>query len=466
MLSSDSFVERSASVSSMRRMNVPSLPRASSQLKSAVRALPTWSWPVGLGAKRHPHSHDTLLQQGDRVRGDGFAAADGVDAFVGLALDAHAIDVNTKRAGEAGAHRVDRILDFWTLQDHGDVEVADLVAVLAHHRGGLPQQLDAVGVFPTRVRVGEVTADVAQPGGAEDCVRGGVARDVGIGMAERAAVRWECHAGDHQATSVHQPVQVVPRADAQRRRPHPLPRRGQIVGGGDFHVSRISVDDMHLVSRVFGEGGLVGAFGAGPPRGDRGGEHGPAKPLRRLREVHALARDRFRDHASGHTLHGIARLHGRDRRAVRAGRLDRSGNQIGAHERASRVMDEHHLGRCVDRVESIGHGVLPPGAPRHQAYIGWLLPRIARERNRHVHELERQDQDNLRYLWMLEECRGAVLQDRSAADVEHLFRPGRTKPSSGAARRDDGTYEHLELTSIPGSGLRIAACGARSALVP
>ena len=40
---SDSRVDRSASVSSMRRMNVPSWPRASSQLNSAVRALPTCS---------------------------------------------------------------------------------------------------------------------------------------------------------------------------------------------------------------------------------------------------------------------------------------------------------------------------------------------------------------------------------------------------------------------------------------
>ena len=38
---SDSLVDRSRSVSSMRRMNVPPCPRASSQLKSAVRALPT-----------------------------------------------------------------------------------------------------------------------------------------------------------------------------------------------------------------------------------------------------------------------------------------------------------------------------------------------------------------------------------------------------------------------------------------
>ena len=36
----------------MRRTNVPPWPRASSQLNSAVRALPTCRWPVGLGAKR------------------------------------------------------------------------------------------------------------------------------------------------------------------------------------------------------------------------------------------------------------------------------------------------------------------------------------------------------------------------------------------------------------------------------
>ena len=44
--------ERSRSVSSMRRMNVPPCLRAKSQLKSAVRALPMCRKPVGEGAKR------------------------------------------------------------------------------------------------------------------------------------------------------------------------------------------------------------------------------------------------------------------------------------------------------------------------------------------------------------------------------------------------------------------------------
>ena len=44
--------ERSASVSSMRRMNVPPWCRAKSQLNSAVRAPPTCRYPVGEGANR------------------------------------------------------------------------------------------------------------------------------------------------------------------------------------------------------------------------------------------------------------------------------------------------------------------------------------------------------------------------------------------------------------------------------
>ena len=47
-----SSVERSRSVSSTRRMNLPCMRRAYSQLNSAVRTPPMCSRPVGLGAKR------------------------------------------------------------------------------------------------------------------------------------------------------------------------------------------------------------------------------------------------------------------------------------------------------------------------------------------------------------------------------------------------------------------------------
>ena len=65
----------------MRRMNVPPAPRAISQLKSAVRALPTCSWPVGLGAnlrRMQMGSGRVILrrrEQRDGVHGDRLAGA-------------------------------------------------------------------------------------------------------------------------------------------------------------------------------------------------------------------------------------------------------------------------------------------------------------------------------------------------------------------------------------------------------
>ena len=52
MSSSNAGVDRATSVSSRRRMNVPPTCRAKRKLKSAVRAVPMWSGPVGLGAIR------------------------------------------------------------------------------------------------------------------------------------------------------------------------------------------------------------------------------------------------------------------------------------------------------------------------------------------------------------------------------------------------------------------------------
>src|SRR5579871_178446 len=73
---------RSTSVSSIRRMKVPLCCRAKSQLKRAVRALPTCKKPVGEGAKRtrgaltaRRRSRRLLLADRDRLRG---AAADGL----------------------------------------------------------------------------------------------------------------------------------------------------------------------------------------------------------------------------------------------------------------------------------------------------------------------------------------------------------------------------------------------------
>src|SRR5207247_11157212 len=102
--STASCVLRAASVSSMRKMNVPPVWRAYSQLNSAVRAPPMCKKPVGLGAnrtrtfigagrklqvqiskvqrrKRYWHSRQTGKHASDTLPCD--AVADGLDEFVG-----------------------------------------------------------------------------------------------------------------------------------------------------------------------------------------------------------------------------------------------------------------------------------------------------------------------------------------------------------------------------------------------
>ena len=106
MAASDARVERSKSVSSIRRTNVPPVRRASSQLKSAVRALPTWSWPGGAGRKPHAErrasGHSSRIER-HGVGGDGLAGARGIHAFVGLALDAHLLHAAPERRGQVRA---------------------------------------------------------------------------------------------------------------------------------------------------------------------------------------------------------------------------------------------------------------------------------------------------------------------------------------------------------------------------
>src|SRR5437868_2033693 len=114
---------RVASVSSMRSTKRPPVRSASAQLKSAVRAPPTWNMPVGEGAKRTRISvtRDHLVSQGaDPLDADGDLVADleGTDAGGGAGQN----DV-------AGDQRHDR-------------------ADIGHQRGNVMDELGGAGRLP------------------------------------------------------------------------------------------------------------------------------------------------------------------------------------------------------------------------------------------------------------------------------------------------------------------------------
>ena len=66
------------------------------------------------------------------------------------------------------------------------------------HRDDLAQQLDRVGVAPALVGVGEVLADVAEAGGAEQRVDHRVGEHVGVGVPVEAALVRDLDAAEHQ----------------------------------------------------------------------------------------------------------------------------------------------------------------------------------------------------------------------------------------------------------------------------
>ena len=139
---SASFVERATSVSSMRRTNVPPAPRASSQLKSAVRALPTCSCPVGLGAKRTRITGSEVIVRRDREsarprgrRSPRRARSESTPSLV-LPLTLTCGGVDAERARQVRAHRVDVRRELRPLRDDDDVDVADRVAGARDDRHG------------------------------------------------------------------------------------------------------------------------------------------------------------------------------------------------------------------------------------------------------------------------------------------------------------------------------------------
>src|SRR5215213_3386461 len=116
-----------------------------SQLNSAVRAFPTCSWPVGLGANltrisdcgngprattSQPGTHlrreySRCSQQRHRVRGDRLAASDRVNPLVGLPLHADPLRGNSERGRKAPLYLGNEWRNLRPLEDNGDVDVLD-----------------------------------------------------------------------------------------------------------------------------------------------------------------------------------------------------------------------------------------------------------------------------------------------------------------------------------------------------
>ena len=221
-----------------------------------------------------------------------------------------------------------------------------------------------------------------------------MADDVGVRVAERAALAWNRDAAEDERPPFDQAVQVVAHADASwSGRPRGgAPSCGvEIRGRRDLHVRRIAGDDVDAVTGMLGEHRLVGgldtaAAASRSSLGDGGHQHGPAERLRRLREKDLVARQRLDNHARTLLLGArdafdrIADRHCHDRRAVRHGPFDRARDDVGRHERPRGIVHEDDVGVGRHRLERVCHGILPAGAAFDDAHAVEPAWRRARER--------------------------------------------------------------------------------------
>ncbi len=115
-----------------------------------------------------------------------------------LALTLTRVSSSSERMREARADRLPVRRELRLLHQHRAVDVHDPQPAGGDHRHHRAQQLDRVGVTPALVGVGEVLADVAQPGGAEQRVGDGVGEHVGVRVSLQAELVGDLHPADHE----------------------------------------------------------------------------------------------------------------------------------------------------------------------------------------------------------------------------------------------------------------------------
>ena len=211
----------------------------------------------------------------------------------------------------------------------------------------LRRKISEAAPCQARVRGREPLADVALGQRAEDRVGQRVHADVGVGMADQAAVERDGDAAEHhpvaRAEGVH--VEAVAGADVHRSLRRSASRPREVGGGGDLEVRLVARDHAHRKPGGAGHRGVVGRLaGVGAVgREDRG----EAEALRGLRPPEALAR---RPAPSASAV--LRRARGRRPPAGRGTRPAASSSASstaaisrGRRERAGGVVDQHPVGR-------------------------------------------------------------------------------------------------------------------------
>jgi len=183
-------------------------------------------WPVGIRKGLTPEGvsySDGILgaesgirmlgiQSGDNVAGDGFAAADGVDALVGLGLEVNLFGGDAEGFRDSISHFRKIGTELGAFENDHNIDVFDLEGVLVEKLTRVLEEEKAVGALPPGVGIGKMRADVAKPGSAEERVAESVGHDVAIGVADGSLVEGDFDAADNELAAFGETVKVVANA--------------------------------------------------------------------------------------------------------------------------------------------------------------------------------------------------------------------------------------------------------------
>src|SRR5680860_1751813 len=205
---------------------------------------------LGISAVAEIPLNVLALDRSHGQRGYPLAATHEAHALVGGELHVHLEWGQFDRVGQARAHGVPVGAQLRGLADDAGVDVAHGPAVLPEEAADLLQQRDRVGVAPALIGVGEVQADVAETGGAQERVDHGVGEHVGVGVAGEAVFGLgHLHPTQHQTAALAEAVRVVPDA---RARAHPPVLPEGVIGSSPVSYTHLRAHetDSYLVCRL------------------------------------------------------------------------------------------------------------------------------------------------------------------------------------------------------------------------
>src|SRR5215475_498950 len=145
----------------------------------------------------------------NRLRRNRFASPCRVQPFIRFRFDVDLRLADFHRFGESHFHFGNMRRHLRAFGQDSRVDVGDLEPALLEQAADVAQKDEARGAGPPRVAVGEMRADVAERGRAEQRVGYRVRQAVTVGMAEQSALVRDFDPAEDQLTTFDQTVDVI-----------------------------------------------------------------------------------------------------------------------------------------------------------------------------------------------------------------------------------------------------------------